>query len=101
MFTEQLSDLLDYISDHPGLVCLVGDMNIHFDNQIQSLTKPTLSTLSLYDIVQVINKPIHKCDHIIDWVFVRPDDDIHKKSSCRLFSITPLLHLIILQRFSL
>ena len=81
MFTEQLPDLLDYVNSLPGFVCLVGDMNIHFDNPLQSLTKKTLSTLSLYDLVQVINKPTHRCGHIIDWVIVRPDDDIHRKST--------------------
>ena len=45
MFTEQLPDLLDYVNSLPGFVCLVGDMNIHFDNPLQSLTKQTLSTL--------------------------------------------------------
>ena len=29
MFTERLSDLLHYVNNLPGLVCLVGDMNIH------------------------------------------------------------------------
>ena len=56
-------------------------MNIHFDNPLQSLTKQSLSTLSLYDLVQVINEPTHRCGHIIDWVIVRPDDDIHRKST--------------------
>ena len=77
MFTEQLPNLLDYVNSLPGHVCLVGDMNIHFDNPLQSLTKQNLSTLSLYGLVQVINKPTHRCGHIIDWVIVRPDDDIH------------------------
>ena len=79
MFTEQLPDLLNYINNLPGDVCLVGDMNMHFDNPLQPLTKLTLSTLSLYYLVQVINKPTHKCGHIIDWVIARPDDDIHIK----------------------
>ena len=78
MFTEQLPDLLDYVNSLPGFVCLVGDMNIHFDNPLQSPTKQTLTTFSLYDLVQVVNKPTHRCGHIIDWVIVRPDDDIHK-----------------------
>ena len=56
-------------------------MNIHFDNPLQSLTKKTLTTLSLYNLVQVINKPTHRCGHMIDWVVVRPDDDIHTKST--------------------
>ena len=80
MFTEQLPDLV-YTNNLPELVCLVGDLNIHFDNPLQSLTKHTLSTLSLHNLVQVINKPTHKCGHIIDWVVVRPDDDIHRKST--------------------
>ena len=79
MFTEQLPDLLDYVNNLQVFVCLVGDMNIHFDNPLQSLTKQTLTTLSLYNLVKVINKPTHRCGHIIDWVIVRPDDDIHKK----------------------
>ena len=41
----------------------------------------TLTTLSLYNLVQVINKATHRCGHIIDWVIVRPDDDIHIKST--------------------
>ena len=81
MFTEQLPDLLDYVNSLPGLVCLVGDMNIHFDNPLLSLTKQTLCILSLYGLVQVINKPTHRCGRIIDWVIVRPDDDIHRKST--------------------
>ena len=81
MFTEQLPDLLDYVNNFPEFVCLVGDMKIHFDNPLQSLTKQTLTTLRLYNLVQVINKPTHRCGHIIDWVIVRPDDDIHKKST--------------------
>ena len=81
MFTEQLPDLHDYVSNLPGFVCLVGDMNIHFDNPLHSLTKQTLTTLSLHSLVQVINKPSHGYSHIIDWVIVLPDDDNHKKSS--------------------
>ena len=65
MFTEQLTDLLVYINNLPRYVCLVGDMNIHFDNPLKSLTKQTLNTHSLYNLVQVINKHSHMCGHII------------------------------------
>ena len=58
MFTEQMPDLLDYVNNLPGFVCLVGDMNIHFDNPLQSLTKQTLTTLSLHSLVQLINRPL-------------------------------------------
>ena len=66
MFTEQQPDLLDYVNNLPGFACLVGDMNIHFDDQLQSLTKQTLTALSLYNLVEVINEPTHRCGHIID-----------------------------------
>ena len=56
-------------------------MNIHYDNPLQSLTKQTLTTLSLYGLVQVINKPTQRSGHVIHWVIVRPDDDIHRKST--------------------
>ena len=81
MFIEKLPGLLDYVSNLPGFVCPVGDMNIHFYNPLQSPTKQILTTLSLYYLVQVINKPTHRCGHIIDWIIVRPDDDIHRKST--------------------
>ena len=81
MFTEQLPDLLDDATKLPGFVCLVGDMNIHFDNPQQSQTKQTLTTPSLPNLVHVINKPTNKCGHIIDWVIARSDDDIHRKST--------------------
>ena len=80
MFTEQLPDLLNYVINLLGFVCLVGDMNIHFDNPLQSLAIQTLTTRILYNLVQVINKPTHRCGHIIEWVIVRPNDDIHNKS---------------------
>ena len=40
-----------------------------------------MTTHSLNNLVNVINKPTHKCGHIIDWVVVRPHDDINKKSA--------------------
>ena len=81
MFTEQLPDLLDYVNNLPEFVYLVGDINIHFDNALQSLTKQTLTALSLHSLVQVIDKPTHRCGHVIDWVIVRSDNDIDKKST--------------------
>ena len=81
MSTEQLPDLLDYANNLPGFACLVCDMNINFVNPLQSLNKQTLTTLSHDNLVQVINKSTHTCGHIIDWVIVRPDDDIHRKST--------------------
>ena len=81
MFTEQLPDLLDYINNLTGLVCLVGDMNIHFDNPLQSLNNQTLTSLSLHSLVHFNNKPNHMCGHIIHWTVAWPNDDIPRKSN--------------------
>ena len=80
MVTEQLPDLLDDVNNLQGFVCLVCDVNIHFDNPLQSPTKQTLTTLRLNCLEKVVIKPTNRCNHIIDSVIVRPDDDIHKKS---------------------
>ena len=37
--------------------------------------------MSINNINNVINKSTHRCGHIVDWVIVRPDDDIHRKST--------------------
>ena len=58
MFTKQLPDLLDYINNLPEFACLVDDMNIHFDDPLQSLTKQTLITLNLHSLAQVIDNPL-------------------------------------------
>ena len=76
MFTEQLPNILDYVNHLPGLFYIVGDMNIHFDNPLQSQTKQMLTTLSHYCLVHVINKPTHRCDHIIGCVIALLDEDI-------------------------
>ena len=34
IYTEQLPDLLEYVNNLPRFACLVGDMNIHFDNPL-------------------------------------------------------------------
>ena len=75
-------------------------MNIHFDNPLHSLTKQILTTLSLYDLVQVINKSTYMCGQFIDWVVVRPDDDINKESTVTE-SLESDHYEILLQRSSL
>ena len=99
MSTEQLTDL-DCINNLPGLVCLDGDMDIHFNNPLQSLTIQTLTTLCLYNLVQVINKPTHKCCHII-YLVVRSNDDIHKNLLLQTHLNQTIIALILLQHFIL
>ena len=66
IFTEQLPDLLYYVNNLPELVCLVGDMNIHIDNPLQSISIQTWTSLSLNSLVKLINAPTHTCGHIVE-----------------------------------
>ena len=61
MFTKQVPDFLGYMNDLPGFASLDGDRNMHFENPLQSQTKQTFTTLSIYYLVRVINKSTHKC----------------------------------------
>ena len=62
--TYEIAHKITFLNQHTNsfleIACLVDDMNIHFENLLQSLTKQTLVTLCLYKHVQVINKPTHK-----------------------------------------
>ena len=40
-----------------------------------------MTTLSLHNIVKVNCRPTHMCGHIIEWVTVLLNDDIHRKST--------------------
>ena len=59
MFTDHMPDLLCYINNLQEIVGLVSDMNIHFDNRLHLLTKLILTTIGLYNLIKVINKPTH------------------------------------------
>ena len=79
MFSEYLHDLIDYINNLTGHVSIANDVNIPFENLLKSLTKQTFATLCLHTIIQVIDKPAHKCSHITDWHVVPRDDNIHRR----------------------
>ena len=32
----------------------------------------------MFDLMQTIDKPIHRCGHILDWILHRRNDDIHR-----------------------
>ena len=86
-FTEQLPDLLDYVNNLPGFVCLVSDMNIHFDNPLQSLTKQTLTTLSLYSLdhtmfVHRLHTVFGFTDTVLQWFSSYLTDRSHYFSLC-------------------
>ena len=65
-----------------GDMCIHSKMTVQCEAQIfHRLFEGNLSITysDRSNLVHVINKPTHWCGHIVDWVIVRPDDDIHRK----------------------
>ena len=63
-----------------GQLCILGDFNIHFDCPHTPLTAKTVDILNAYSLQQVVTEPTHKGGHILDWVIVRPDEQIHRST---------------------
>ena len=59
------------------LVIWISTLTIHYNHQSNRLWL----FLVFISLSKVTKMPTHRCGHIIDWVIVRPDDDIHKKST--------------------
>ena len=85
MFTEQLPDILEYVDNLPGLVCLVSDMNIHNYKPLQSTTTTTTN----------------RCGHINDWSLFELTMTSIKKLLFQTYLNQTIIALKILQCFGL
>ena len=63
-----------------GQICILGDMNIHYDCSDHPLTAKTLDMLNMYNFKQVVTQSTHRCGHILDCVIIRPNDQVHLSS---------------------
>ena len=81
MFLEQFPDLLDMCNSLHGQLCILGDINIHYDCPNSPLTAKTLDILQMYNLKQMVTEPTHRRGHTIDWVLVRPDEQVHRSSN--------------------
>ena len=63
-----------------GQICILGDMNIHYDCPDHPLTAKTLDMLYMYNFKQVVTQSNHRRGHILDCVIIRPNDQVHLSS---------------------
>ena len=80
LFSEQFPDLIDTCNSLRGQICILGDMNIHYDCPDHPLTSKTLDLLYMYNFKQVVSQSTHRRGHILDCIIIRPSDQIHLSS---------------------
>ena len=76
LFFDEFADFLDYINTLKGSSLILGDMNIHFDNQSHPVTMQALEMLDIFSFDQFVKDTTHQKGHILDWVLARPADNI-------------------------
>lgn len=78
LFPDQFADLLEYINSLTGKPLIVGDFNFHYDCPTYTYTAQLIELLHSFSLQQLVTFPTHRCDHILDWIIVRKDDNILK-----------------------
>ena len=64
----------------PGDLCVLGDLNVHFDLLHNPTTTKLLDFLRMFNLYQTVKQPTHRQGHIIDWVIERPVDGVLKST---------------------
>ena len=78
MFLDDFSCFLDLHSFNRCELIILGDFNLHYDDPSQTYAKEMITLLSNRSLVQIIDKPTQRKEHILDWVVKREDDcNIH------------------------
>ena len=53
---------------HPGNLLIVGDFNLHLDDQNDPRATKFLNLIELHGIAQLVQEPTHKTKHILDLI---------------------------------
>ena len=80
MFTDQLSNLLEYCNTTKGHLLLVGDFNIHCDSFSNPSVSKVLDTINTFTLHQYVTEPTHQQGHIIDRVFSGQDEFVLQRA---------------------
>ena len=60
MFLAQFPEFLDSCNSLPGQICILGDLNIHYDHPHDPLTANTLDILNIYKLRQTVVQSTHR-----------------------------------------
>ena len=73
-FIQEFASILESFVLKPGRLVLLGDFNIHVDNDRDPDTVKFMELLSNFNLVQHITKSTHEKGHLIDLVITRAHD---------------------------
>ena len=85
-FLEEISDLLDSLENKTNLV-ICGDFNLHLDNPNDNYVKKFIDVLEHHDLVNQVNLPTSKMNHIIDLV-IHTIDFLRTRKFCLCLFVT-------------
>ena len=75
-YFDELGVLIDTQCVEHKNVILVGDLNIHYDDVSESLTRKTKALLSDHDLHQLVKEPTHEKGHTLDLIIGPINDSI-------------------------
>ena len=67
-FIEEVGDFVEKLSACSGRLLLCGDFNINWMDKENSCVKKLLNLLETYNLVQHITEPIHRSQHLLDYI---------------------------------
>ena len=81
-FEAELPDLLEHINLLRGKSIILGDFNVHYNNQQNSFTKKFTEIVHSYDFIQGVKESTFlRSGNTLDWILYRKDDNIFR--NCR------------------
>ena len=76
MFLEEFPNLLEFSNSIAGSHIILGNFNLHFDQPNSPDVSKILDSISMFDLTQIVDKPTHRCGHILDWILRRRDNEM-------------------------
>ena len=73
MFFEEFPTLVSEYSHARRDLAFIGDFNFHFEDSSNGDVDQLKTLLKDHDLVQLVDMPMHKRGHVLDWVIVRRD----------------------------
>ena len=68
-FLAEFADIIERVTTYAVPLFVLGDINLHLDDNSDSLTLRFLQILDEFDLIQLVNRPTHKAGHTLD-VFI-------------------------------
>ena len=63
--------LLEFCNSTCGSLLIMDDFDVYYECRTSTRMSTILDCISIFNIVQPISTPTHKCGHILDWILHR------------------------------